>query len=392
MFDSEELLLPYAAFRIVEPDFGTNLTQLIIDLNYLRREKEWSGTTPPYLAEQIRSIFFMLESFSSARIEGNRTTIAEYIRDKVSPETARPHSIQEIVNLENALRFIEETANNCPIDTLYIRELHKRSVSGLPLNEEGDHTPGEFRRSEVRIVNSAHKPPVYGDVPMLMEQMVAELDKPRPPRYDLLKMALSHHRFVWIHPFTNGNGRTARLFTYALLVKYGFALEAGRIANPASIFCATRDEYYRRLQAADLSTEVGDPSGLLDWCEYVLAGLKDEIEKIEKLMDYTFLTKKVLLPAIKNARHYDDITADEEQVLMLALKTEEIKAADANQLLGKSDRAGARMMEALRKKGMLAGETETSRKYRLQITNNALLRGIIQSFVDHSLLPANIVK
>ena len=394
MSADEESLLPHPSFRMVEPDFDSHLTQLIIDLDYLRRKKEWGGTTPTYLFEQIRSTFFMLESFSSARIEGNRTTIAEYIQEKVSPAASKPHSIREIANLENALRFIEETARDNPINSLYIRELHKQVVAGLPVQEEGDHTPGEFRRGEVRIVNSGHRPPVYGDVPILIDQMVAELEKPRQPRYDLLKMALSHHRFVWIHPFTNGNGRSARLFTYALLVKYGFALEAGRIANPASVFCATRDEYYRRLQVADTATESDphDPQGLLDWCEYVLAGLKEEIGKVEKLTDYAFLSKKVLIPAIKNSRLYDDITPDEEQVLMLTTKTPEIKVADVNQLLGKSNSTCTRIIESLRKKGMLAGETETSRKYRLQITNNALLKGIIQAFVDNQLLPTSIVK
>ena len=42
------------------------------------------------------------------------------------------------------------------------------------------------------------------------------------PKYDLLKVAIAHHRFVWVHPFSNGNGRTVRLFTYAMLVKLGF--------------------------------------------------------------------------------------------------------------------------------------------------------------------------
>lgn len=63
-------------------------------------------------------------------------------------------------------------------------------------------------------------------------------------KYDLLKIATAHHRFVWIHPFTNGNGRTVRLFTYAMLVKLGFNVSAGRILNPTDIFCNNRKDYY----------------------------------------------------------------------------------------------------------------------------------------------------
>lgn len=101
-------------------------------------------------------------------------------------------------------------------------------------------------------------------------------------KYSLLKTAIAHHRFVWIHPFTNGNGRTVRLFTYAMLVKLGFNVDAGRIINPTAIFCSSRENYYKYLGQADSATE----EGILSWCEYMLKGLKDEIEKIDKLLDF----------------------------------------------------------------------------------------------------------
>jgi hypothetical protein len=44
---------------------------------------------------------------------------------------------------------------------------------------------------------------------------------------DFIKVALSHHRFGWIHPFRNGNGRVVRLLTYLLLIKYGFNVKTG---------------------------------------------------------------------------------------------------------------------------------------------------------------------
>ena len=66
-----------------------------------------------------------------------------------------------------------------------------------------------------------------------------------PPKYDLIKVALAHHRFGWIHPFGNGNGRVVRLLTYALLIKYGFNVKAGgRVLNPTAVFCNDQDRYY----------------------------------------------------------------------------------------------------------------------------------------------------
>ena len=47
-----------------------------------------------------------------------------------------------------------------------------------------------------------------------MEELVAFINRRDPPKYDLMKVAIAHHRFGWIHPFSNGNGRVVRLLTY----------------------------------------------------------------------------------------------------------------------------------------------------------------------------------
>ena len=56
----------------------------------------------------------------------------------------------------------------------------------------------------------------------MMQELIDFVNKEDTPKYDLLKIAIAHHRFVWIHPFENGNGRVVRLFTYALLLKFVF--------------------------------------------------------------------------------------------------------------------------------------------------------------------------
>ncbi len=74
---SEEKFLHYD-LKLLEPTFGSSLTDLIIDLDYLRRQ-HLSMSTHPKVFFQLKHIFHTLESISSARIEGNNTTIAEYI-------------------------------------------------------------------------------------------------------------------------------------------------------------------------------------------------------------------------------------------------------------------------------------------------------------------------
>ena len=63
---------------IPEPSFGSNLTSIILDLEKLRT-KRLGGDVPPYIFFQLKDIFQILETLGSARIEGNNTTLSEYV-------------------------------------------------------------------------------------------------------------------------------------------------------------------------------------------------------------------------------------------------------------------------------------------------------------------------
>ena len=144
-----------------------------------------------------------------------------------------------------------------------------------------------------------------------MDELFEFIGKEDEPQYDLLKVAIAHHRFVWAHPFGNGNGRTVRFFTYAMLVKLGFNVNVGRILNPTAVFCSNRDDYCQYLSKAD----EGSRDGVLSWCEYVLSGLKDEIEKIDNLLDYDYLKREILVPTINYSVDRKFITDIEAKVL-----------------------------------------------------------------------------
>lgn len=70
--------------RLVSPPFDSKLTSLAMDLNHLRK-KRLGGTTHPEVFFELKGIFHALESIASARIEGNQTTIAEYMEIKSDP-------------------------------------------------------------------------------------------------------------------------------------------------------------------------------------------------------------------------------------------------------------------------------------------------------------------
>jgi Fic family protein len=218
---------------LVEPNFKSNLTDLIIELDYLRK-KPLGGSTPVKIFFQLKHLFHTLESIGSARIEGNNTTIAEYFETKISPnanEVKNPIGINEIKNLENAMSFIEKNIKSHKIDRAFLSEMHKIIVKDLlpPPDGEGDRTPGEYRKVDLKISKSKHIPPNWMKVEDYMIELLDFINFEDAPKYDLLKAAIAHHRFVWIHPFGNGNGRTVRLFTYAMLVKTGFNFDIGRI-------------------------------------------------------------------------------------------------------------------------------------------------------------------
>ena len=125
--------------KLVEPSFGSSITDLIIELDYLRK-KSLGGSTHPIVFFQLKNIFHTLESIGSARIEGNNTTVAEYIETKLEPtEISVSEGVKEIKNIEKAMGFIEDNIKNYPIDKIFLSELHKMIVDDLPPQGEGDH-------------------------------------------------------------------------------------------------------------------------------------------------------------------------------------------------------------------------------------------------------------
>jgi len=115
--------------RLVDPPFGSQLATLILELDYLRK-KPLGGTTHPLIFFQLKNIFHLLESIGSARIEGNQTTLAEYIERKIEGSKTRDEKFLEIENNEEALNFIEENINDWKIDHIFLSQIHKIITQG----------------------------------------------------------------------------------------------------------------------------------------------------------------------------------------------------------------------------------------------------------------------
>ena len=360
---------------LLNPAFDSPLVDVLTELEHLRRLR-LEGTTPPALFLQLKYIFHMLESLGSARIEGNHTTLAEYVENTFAPASAPSEQLAEIDNIEEAMRYIEnEVGKGSEITERFIRELHALTVQRLV--REGDATPGAYRAGEVRIAQAAHLPPQGVQVAGYMQELVAFINRPDADKYDLMKVALAHHRFGWIHPFGNGNGRVVRLLTYALLIKYGFNVKAGgRVLNPTAVFCSDRDRYYAMLALADKGT----PDALEKWCIYVLQGISNELYKVDQITQYDYLSEKVLRPAVGFARQRGLISEQEEKILQLAVQGGVVKAADLQAAMPAASPAKRTyQIKKLVDSGMLLPIAAKARQYTLGFQNKYLMRGVIEA-------------
>jgi Fic family protein len=370
------------SLRVVSPSFDSQLTDTLIELNHLRKLK-LQGSTAPWMFFQLKNIFHILESVGSARIEGNRTTISEYIERKIEHQENSNERFSEIANVEAAMDFIEKSiSEGTEITHHFIRELHQLVVGEL--TDEGDRTPGAYRTWNVEISKSTHVPPDHIQVQSHMDEFLAFINEKAPDKYDLLKTAIAHHRFTWVHPFGNGNGRVVRLLTYALLIKYGFNVKDGKILNPSAVFCNDRDLYYEKLSEADL----GDDTSLLNWCDYVLTGILKEVTKVNKLLDFEYLYQKILIPTINLGIERGYLNKDEAKVLNIGIKKQKFKASELSEALeGLTARQRTHLISKMKDSGFIRPLTEKGRTYCVSFMNNFLMRSLIQVLEKENFIP-----
>jgi len=374
--------------RLLSPKFESPLLDVINDLEYLRRHGVM-GTTPSAVFIQLKNVFHILESLASARIEGNHTTLSDYVESKFLEQNHLGEQFAEISNIEKAMQQIEEiVAVGEPISEHLLRSLHAITVDGL--FREGDPNPGAYRQGAVKIAQAKHTPTDALLVKDYMTELVEFINRDDAPKYGLMKVALSHHRFVWIHPFSNGNGRVVRLMTYALLIKYGFRVNAaGRLLNPATIFCADRNQYYSHLAQADRGTY----QSLENWCVYVLSGMRNELMKIDNLADYEFLKTKILLPAISYALDRKFITLKDYSVLSTTIKAGIVKSGDLEVSMPELNvNQRTYQIRKLLESGMLQPMKAGARQYTLGFNNNMLLRGVIHALTEQGFIPEALAK
>ncbi|MFZ2544992.1 MAG: Fic family protein [Candidatus Saccharimonadales bacterium] len=373
--------------KTINPSFDSSLVNEIFALEKLRYTR-LGGTTPPWLFFDLKEIMHILESVASARIEGNRTTVVGAAIDSLeSDKPAESEDFQELRNIRTAIEFVEETVgakDPQPITPTFIRELQKIITTGL--TRDGSKTPGAWRTEPVKILKSNHTPPEHIEVPALMQELCDYIENNDSSKLDILKIAIAHHRFTAVHPFDNGNGRTARLLTYAMLVKLQFIDSTKRtVLNPSAIFCIDRQRYYDMLSQADTGTE----PGLEEWCLYVAQGITAEMDRVNRLLDRDYASENIIEPALKNALDSKFISRDEYEILRIAMRDDIIQVQNIKHLFGMtpSDAVRAsRVLANMKEKKLLMVHPDYQKKYVMRFANNYLLHDVLKAMDRNGLL------
>jgi Fic family protein len=204
---------------------------------------------PPDTTLRLRHDALQRSTRSSTQIEGNTLDEAAVRRAIAQGERQGSDAEQEVRNYWRALDRVEEfTEAQGQITEAFIQELHRIVIVRGP-GRRGSRS--QYRIVECPVVDTLTRrieygPPEPGDVPTLMTELVQWLSSAAQELPAPVRAAILTHRFLSIHPFEDGNGRTGRLLATAELWRSGYRMRG--FFSFDEYFNADRDRYYRSLQ------------------------------------------------------------------------------------------------------------------------------------------------
>lgn len=221
----------------------------------------------------------ILESHHSTHIEGTRISLEQaqdIMLGKKVKEVDRDDE-KELLNYKKAMNFISKyLGKDYPILEGLIRELHKILVSGVRGNKA---QPGNYRNIQNYVVNSRTKeiiytPPSPLEVPHLMTDFINWINSNLVKTSPVLTSGISQFQFVHIHPFIDGNGRTARLLSTLILYKTGYDFK--KLFTISEYYDKDRPSYYAAIQSVRKNK-----MDMTSWLEYFVEGLRSQMKEIK---------------------------------------------------------------------------------------------------------------
>jgi len=246
-------LIPSNVNKPVDKRFKNNdsLFFSCIDFNSIDEKKEKINSHRPFsnsIKMQLEDQLVIEWTYNSNAIEGNTLTLSETKVVLESGITIKGKSLKdylEIINHKEAINFIEELV----LKDAELTEYNIKSIHYLVLNEIDSKNAGKYREENVFISDAKHIPPIYLNVPFEMQKLIDRY-KSWSNLYPIVRACYLHGKFLKIHPFVDGNGRTARLLLNFELMKNGYP--------PVVIKNDNKVEYYDSLDKAHTTNDYTD--------------------------------------------------------------------------------------------------------------------------------------
>jgi len=287
---------------------------------------------------------------TSTSIEGN--LLAEFEVEKVlsgKKISASQKQIAEVINFEKALVAL----NNLSQDKRFpqkkdIFTLHKFVIKGLV----DDQKCGCFRREPIYIVNVdknkeklAYTAPDSSKVSILIDDLIAWLKSSQTEQlHPILTSGLFHYQFVTIHPFTDGNGRVARLLTLGYLYQHNYDFR--KILVLEEYYNNNRRAYYEALQTGKNYKQRKD-ADLSSWLEYFVEGFLHEAKKVKEKIAFLGFGKEI--------KTGEQVFLDKDQIKIMDFLATlgKITSSDVVDILSLSKRSAQEKLKSLLQKGLL---------------------------------------
>ena len=212
---------------------------MLKDIDELKKELDAHRPLSPEIVRNLKENLIVDWTYNSNAIEGSTLTLQEtkvILEDgiTVGGKSLREHL--EAINHKEAIEYIEESLKE-PLTQGLIKNIH-----GIVLKGIDDKNAGTYRKVNVHISGAKHTPPEFVHVQEEMDKFENWYNTKAKDIHPVLRSAMVHTEFVGIHPFIDGNGRTARLLMNIELLKAGYP--------PVVIPVAERLNYYNALDAA----------------------------------------------------------------------------------------------------------------------------------------------
>jgi len=353
------------------PSSNAELEDLSLEL--VQKNSKLSAKLHPIVRLSIADLVRSMNCYYSNFIEGHDTRPIDIDRALNKEFSSKPEQrqLQEEAVAHIAVQGMIDKGEDIEADPLtkeYVMWLHNEFCLRLPdeflwvEDEAGKKIqviPGKFRENHVQV--GMHIPPAHNELDEHMKRF-AEAYSPKVLNKSkrIIAAAAAHHRLLWIHPFVDGNGRVARLMSYAILLK----LDTGNsLWSVARGLARNEAEYKKLLQQADANRQ-GDhdgrgnlsEQGLVLFCKFFLETCIDQIDYMYKLLKADELLGRIEL-YINEQVHLGKLRKESFSVLREVFYSGKVERGKVANVIGLSDRSASRVIAELLETELVSSET-----------------------------------